>query len=116
MSVLKKLAVDHDYYCSDNNYYSNDPAMSWETMTEFLDEFEDADEDMNLCFRWDIKPRGENGAKYGRYSAEVFLMLQRKGIFMPHMIANVNEAEAERFKKYAERHWNKLKSIWEPIS
>ena len=51
------MAVEHPYYCSESNYYSNKPSMTWETMTEFLDEFEGTDIDMNLVFRWDIKPR-----------------------------------------------------------
>lgn len=116
MSTLDKLAVDHPYYCSENNYYSNEASMRYETMTEFLDDFEGADEYLNLCFRWDIKPRGENGSKYGRYRAEVFLMLQRKGIFKPVQIEHINEAEADRFKEYAQRHWALLRSMWEPIS
>lgn len=116
MSTLERLAVEHDYYCSTSNYHSDEWGAIWETMTEFLDEFEDADEDYNLCFRWDIMPRGENGAEAGRYQAEVFLLAQRKGIFMPHIILHVNEAEAERFLAYARRHWQKLRSIWVPIS
>lgn len=29
MSTLERLAVDHPYYCSDSNYYSNDGAQAW---------------------------------------------------------------------------------------
>tara|TARA_A100000172_G_scaffold78648_1_gene64478 strand:+ start:484 stop:849 length:366 start_codon:yes stop_codon:yes gene_type:complete len=115
---LSNLAVDHPYYCNDINCYSNDAREVYETMTEFLDCFEDADVDMNLCFRWDIKNRSEDeeGMKAGRYYAEVFLMLQRKGIYKPCVIKHINEEETIRFKKYAEKHWEKLKDIWKPIS
>lgn len=112
--TLKRLAVDHPYYCSDSNYYSNDAGETWETMTDFLAEFESCDEDMNLCFRWDIKERDEENP--GRYYAEVFIMHQRKGIFAPHHIKHINEAEAVRFRAYAERHWKVLQAIWMPIS
>jgi hypothetical protein len=43
---LKDLAIEHQYYCSDNNYYDSDAGKTWETMSEFLDEFEDADIDI----------------------------------------------------------------------
>lgn len=113
-SALNALLVDHPYYCSESNYYSNDAGARWETMTEFLDEYEDADIDMNLVFRWDVKPRGEENTA-GRYCAEVFIMNQRKGIFSPHCIAHINEEEAVRFKKYLEKHWATLRAVWEPL-
>ena len=36
--TLEKLAVDHPYYCSDSNFYSNEPNQRYETATEFLDD------------------------------------------------------------------------------
>lgn len=119
MSVLKELCVEHSYYCSESNYYSNDANYTWETMTEFLDEFEDADIDYNMCFHWDIHQKLDEYTEElveGEYRAEVFLMLQRKGIFQPHAIENIDEEEAVRFKEYAQRHWNYLTSLWKPIS
>lgn len=118
MSLLEQLSIDHPYYCSDSNWFSNEPTVRHETMTEFLDDYENADIDMNLIFRWDIKNRSESeeGKKAGRYYAEVFIMHQRKGIFAPHLIANINEPEAERFKKIALEHWETLKQMWEPLS
>ena len=51
-SALKRLvSCEHPYYCSDGNYYSNEPNQRYETMTEFLDDFEDADINMNLVFK-----------------------------------------------------------------
>jgi hypothetical protein len=118
MKVLKSLAVEHPYYCSESNYYSNEARIRYETMTEFLDYFEGADVDMNLVFRWDIRLRGEgeDAEKAGRYCAEIFIMRQSKGIFTPVYVSHVNEVEAERFKKYAEKHWDALKDMWNPIS
>jgi len=116
--TLEKMALDHDYYCSKRNFYSNEPSESFETMTEFLDQYEDADVDMNLCFRWDIHNRSEDeeGKKAGRYCAEVFIMMQRKGIFKPCQIQHVNEEEITRFKKYLDKHWKTLQQIWAPVS
>lgn len=118
MDILEKLAVKHPYYCSDSNYYSREASETYETMTEFLDEFEDADEDMNYVFRWDIRPRGEGkeSKKAQRYRAEIFMILQRKGIFKPIEVKHVNEQEAERFKAYLHKHWDLTKKLWEPIT
>jgi len=116
MSILEKLSVKHPYYCSESNYYSSDGAMHFETMSEFLDEFEPFDVDMNLCFRWDIRLRNEcYDDDEGGYCAEVFLMLQRKGIFRPCSIARVSEEEAARFESYALKHLETIKAIWSPM-
>lgn len=111
MTTLEELAAaKHPYYCSESNYYSNEGSMEFDTMSAFLDEFDDADLDLNLCFRWDMQK------ERGRYSAMVFLMLQRKGIFRPCTIKSVTEDEAVLFKAYAEKHWAHLQKIWKPIS
>lgn len=117
MSTLERLAVDHPYYCSDSNYYSNDGAMHFGTMSDFLDEFEQSDIDMNLCFRWDIQLKTDcygDDAGPG-YCAHVHLMLQRKGIFRPCNIDSVSEDEAIRFEAYARRHLERLQQVWAPL-
>lgn len=118
MSTLERLAVEHPYYCSESNYYSNEGSMEFALMSDFLDEFESCDVDMNLCFRWDIKKKTEcYGDDAGEgYCAEVFLMLQRKGIFRPCSINSVSEEEAVRFEQYAIRHYKTLQSMWRPLS
>lgn len=108
---LKELAVDHPYYCSESNYYSREPGETYQTMTDFLNEFEDADVDMNLCFRWDIYQKENSERFYG----EVFLMLQRKGIFMPCRIDDISEQEVDRFEVYAKKHFATLMAMWAPI-
>lgn len=117
MSVLQELAVEHPYHCSESNYYSNDASHEYACMTDFLDDFEGSDVDMNLCFRWDIKARKNphTGEPVGGYDAEVFLMLQRKGIFKPCTISSVSEDEAVRFKAYALKHLETIKAIWSPM-
>lgn len=109
---LKDLAVNHPYYCSDNNYYSREPENEWDTMTEFLDEFEDADIDMNLVFRWDIHAPDE-GEK--EYHGEIFIMHQRKGIFAPHRIKLVTENEVDRLVAFLQKHFDRLNEIWSPL-
>ena len=114
---LKDMAIDHSYYCSDNNYYSNEPAQSFLTATDFLDGFEDADIDMNLVFRFDIhQDRGGDDNFVDSYSAEVFIIMQRKGIFKPCYIKSITESELDRFVSYLQKHKNHLNEIWEPLT
>ncbi len=111
---LQDLAVDHDYYCSDSNYYSNQASQRYDTMTDFLNDFESADVDMNLMFRWDVREYCQDYERTGFY-AECFLMLQRKGIFMPCHIERFEQSEVDRFVEYAKKHKAKIDLIWQPL-
>ncbi|MGL4751342.1 MAG: hypothetical protein ACRCXB_02815 [Aeromonadaceae bacterium] len=115
---LEELAnAKHPYYCSGSNYYSNDASMRFSTMTEFLDAFDSADVDMNLCFRWDVREcmNDDDTAGTGSYSAEVFIMKQRKVIFSPCTIDSIDEHEVARFEQYLRKHSLKLIEMWSPI-
>lgn len=107
---LSKLALKHDYYCSDNNYYDSQCKGHYDTWKEFYDEFKDADIDMNLVFRWDVHEDD------GHYYAMVFMMHQRKGIFTPHWIKRIEQDDVDSFKKFMRMHWEKLESIWRPLN
>lgn len=115
--MLNDLLVDHPYYCSESNYYSNEASTKWNTMTDYLDEFEDSDINMNMVFRWDVKQKRDMGTDelIDGYCAEIFMMHQRKGIFHPHWISNVTENEIERFEAYLKIHWEHIKELWVPI-
>lgn len=106
---LFKISEDHPYYCATSNFYSNDATGHHATMTDFLDEFEDADVDMNYVFRWDIDFHD------GSYSAEVHMIAQRKGIFMPQIIERIEEHEVERFLDYLKRHKDVGDLLWSGI-
>lgn len=119
MITLKQLAeANHPYYCSESNYYSNDAAMHFDTATDFLDCFEGYDIDLNLCFRWDVRENmnDDDTAGIGTYYAEVFLMLQRKGIFKPCSIRSIGEHEVARFVEYLQKHHETIHRMWSPIS
>lgn len=109
--TLKDLAIDHDYYCSESNYYSNKASMRYETFSDFYEEFHDADVDMNLVFRWDLHELEE----CKRYYLEIFMIQQRKGIFKPIHIALFDERDVELLAKYLKPHIEKLKAIWKPF-
>lgn len=112
---IKELCIDHPYYCSDSNYFSNQ-TEHFSTMSDFLDAYSECDVDMNLCFRWDVKQKEDDDEnKIDQYRAEIFLMLQRKGIFRPIMVDSFNQSEADRFFEYIKKHHETLVKIWEPL-
>lgn len=117
--TLKDLAVDHNYYCNLGNYHSNESLTEYETFSEFLDEYEDADIDYNLIFRWDVKkieddvdelPEGHSG-----YKMEVFIMQQRRGNFVPNLIKEVTEKDVSDIVKLLKKHRDYLNEIWSPL-
>lgn len=104
--------TEHPYYCADSNFYSNNASERFKTVADFLNEFEDSDIDLNLCFRFDIKSRDDK-----TLYAEFFLILQRKGIFKPIFCESYNpETESKRLEAYLKKHFAKLVDIWSPIS
>lgn len=109
--TLKDLAVDHDYYCSDVNYFKNSVSTEFTTFSEFYEEFFDADPDMNLVFRWDII-KYENDT----YRMEVLIIHQRKGFFRPIMIDRVFEEDVSDILEFLNKNYSKLQKIWNPIS
>jgi len=104
--------TDHQYYCAESNYYSNEASGRFYTVSDFLDAFERMDIDMNLCFRFDIR-KHDDGDLY----AEFFLMLQRKGIFKPILCESYNpETESERLEAYLKKHYEVMMNLWTPFS
>jgi len=114
-----KLLVEHPYHCSTNNYYSNNATKTYENFSDFLEDFGDADIDLNLIFRFDIhevEPDDEEGRKEGTYYAWIFIIHQRKGIFGPTIINSFTEEDEIIAIPLLLAHWEVLKKMWEPIS
>lgn len=110
---MKLEKTKHPYYCSSSNYYTNDYPLKYDTVSEFLDEFDDdTDIDMNYCFRFDIEEKEDEKG----LCASFFLILQRKGIFMPCICENYDpDTESDRLNKYLESHNNYHKELWKEI-
>ncbi len=111
--TLEKLAIDHDYYGSDSNYYNSSIALEYNFWHEFYNDYEDLDIDMNLIYRWDVhKPsEGRNG-----YSMELFVIQQRKGIYVPINILLIEEKDVSQIVSFLGKHFDKINSIWKPLS
>jgi hypothetical protein len=105
--------TEHPYYCSDSNYYSNEAETIYDSVSEFLNEMEYSDPDLNLCFRFDIREYDRSTKLY----VEIFIMHQRKGRFWYVCCKSYNpETESERLEKYLQKHWNLLNKLWTPIN
>ena len=110
--TLKSLAVEHDYYASGNNYYSNDAASEYPTWADFYEEFAGADIDMNLVIRWDLTKR----EKSDRYSMQIIIIHRRKGIYAPVHIHYVDEKDVEGIIKFMRPHFKKMLKNWQPLT
>lgn len=110
--TLQELAIDHDYYASGQNFYSNDASLHYNTWADFYEEFHDADVDLNLVFRWDIRQREQSKRCY----MQIIMIVQRKGIYMPVHIDYVDEQDVPQIMEFMRPHFQKLLSIWQPLS
>lgn len=114
--TLDKMAIDHPYYASESNFYTNERSHHYENVADFLEEMDGYDIDMNLVYRWDIKPIfDDDDNPIGKYSAQITIILQRKGIYAAHLIDEVDEKGAIALKAYLLPHWERLKQMWEPL-
>jgi hypothetical protein len=114
--------VDHDYYCSDENYYQNGTQKLFESWAEFMEAEGDAEMDRNLVFRWDWR-EGEgwelgdyNGDDYYRYARiQIYIMNQRHGAFRSASVKVCRADEADIIA-YLRPRWENLAELWAPIN
>lgn len=125
--------VDHPYYCSESNFYSNDCHTDFDSWSDFFDDMGSSDFDMNLLFRWDwnIKNSDDEDAPdyYGRqseyhptindndlgYTLCLFFMQQRKGKFVAFEVTVCRDDEVA-VKEFLLPRLAHLKLMWEPLS
>lgn len=117
---LEDLAVKHSYYCSSNNYFSNDCTYEFNTVDDFLSEMGESDMDYNLIFRFDITKYDpedyyEDEIPKEGYYAEIFNMQQRKGKFCCLRILSVKEEDVDKLVDYLKPRFEHLKELWKPF-
>lgn len=105
--------VDHPYYCALGNYFSNDVGARYDSWDDFLEEFGNSDMDYNLLFRWDWQDSSDDDAVESD-KLYVFWIAQRKG-FYRFDIVDVKKEDEERVRKFLEKRFRHLKSLWEPL-
>lgn len=120
---MELKATNHSYYCNDSNYFSSEVGESFDTWSEFksewLDEKLSIDHDYNHCFRFDINPLFDPDLDIeydNRFSLHLYMMLQRKGIFIPIVIEEIFQEDMAEIKEYLHACWGYLQGQWEEFS
>jgi len=116
LAAGKLWGVEHPYHCSTANYYSNECKHSWESWAAFFEEFGDADDDYNMPFRWDWNPAGPEWNGCDTPELTIFMMLQRKGIFVSHTIKNIRAEDEPAVHKWLTTRWEYMRKLWAPLS
>lgn len=111
--TLADLAVDHADYATTSNFYSNDCTAEWADFQKYLEEFKDADPHYNLVWRWDIE---EHENKKRGYRMKIFMLNQRKGQYIGHIINRIYEEDVPDLLEYLGWHWKYLTEMWAPVS
>ncbi len=121
--------IDHPYYCSESNYFSNDCYNEYGSWESFVEYEGDSDFDMNLVFRWDwkahdlsaddtVEARREYADRFGdrdhAWTLSVFWMGQRKGIFRVTEI-KVCKADEPAVREWLSLRAQHMRTLWEPL-
>lgn len=118
--------IEHSYYCEDQNWRGNGgddgiPSFyEYDSWKEFYDVWGNADEDMNLIFRWDWKKKQKHDPKYPEEPYRhydllcIYWMLQRKGDYrITHV--KVKRRDEKKVIEFLKPRWDYMKFLWAPI-
>jgi hypothetical protein len=105
--------VDHAYYCS----ASDGGGEECETWAEFLDEWNDADMDYNLLFRfdWHDADNKDNDIEDGIDELELFYVQQRKGR-ISKVTVKVGKPQENEIIEWLKVRLAYLRELWQPIA
>ena len=127
---MRLWEVNHPYYSSESNFYSDEPGERFESWADYLDRWGSSDLDLNLLFRWDwIKPDPSDylspaDPEAAAYPQEVlpetdtlwlFYILQRKGIYLANNVA-VTEDDEPSVREFLMPRLAHLLLMWEPLT
>jgi hypothetical protein len=105
--------VDHDYYCTDDNYYARnlEEVDSWQ---EFVIENADLDMDWNLLFRWDWRDSTNPDYEIDNDELHLYFMAQRKGRFFA-IVVKVSKEDESEISKWLTPRLQYLIKLWQPL-
>lgn len=116
---MKLEETNHSYYCSESNYYHNGCMHKYSNWNEFKDEWLDGnlDDDYNHIFRFDIRRlENDDGVYTGGFELMLYMIQQRKGIFLSIWIKSITEEDMPEIEKFLKERWEYLKNQWEEFS
>jgi hypothetical protein len=99
---------------TDGCYFAKDHHANYESFDDYLSEWQNADEDMNLIFRFDWKqPDAEARIDYHRLL--IYYIMQRKAY--PYSVRiKVTPDDEPRARKFLGEKWQHMKKLWTPLS
>lgn len=119
--ILK--ATNHNYYCNDANYFASGVLETFETWEDFREVWLNdelwIDHDYNHCFRFDIKNMFNHVTDEefeDRFSLHLYMMLQRKGKFVPITIKEIKQGDMQEVGIYLSECWDYMKKQWAEFS
>ncbi|MEO3856107.1 hypothetical protein [Acrocarpospora sp. B8E8] len=116
--------ASHPYYCSEGNFYVggtrwHEVHSAYESWADFIDDWGDADSDMNLVFRWDWKRADpddyEDGEEFPPDRLFVYWVLQRKAILRSTECVVTEDDEPAVLAWLTERA-RTLIALWSPLA
>lgn len=111
----------HSYYCTEGQFFSTQAhyptIFEFGSWAEFFQEMGQADDDLNLLFRWDWQEGADftGDVNYRNGRLKLFYMVQRKG-YHTCSIVEVCRADEPAVRAYLEQKVAFLKSLWEPLT
>lgn len=125
---MKKLwAINHPYYCNEENYWGKNVLSTYDSWRAFMEEEGDADFDYNLLFRWDWRPPDEDELKHydnieeakadgwkDYHQLKLFWMTQRKG-YARTTLVRVTPDDEPAVREWLKERWEHLKRVWAPF-
>lgn len=109
---------DHAYYCDRNG-----EGETYDSLDDFLYEWEDADMDYNMLFRWDWNEYDsstyEEDEREEDHSTKdtllVYWVQQRKGRLY-YCEVKVSKDEEDQVREFLKPRWEYMKAMWEPLA
>lgn len=122
MSEKKLFESDHQYYCNEGNYFSNDCHSSHDSWEDFISEEGDSDMDYNLVFRWDWRRAEDDNEKplptrddERKDRLLLFYMGQRKALARSVSVA-VCRNDEPAVRAWLAKRWEHMRKLWAPFS
>ena len=113
--------IDHPYYATEGNYFSNGCHAVFESWADFLEAEGDADLDMNLVYRWDWKIADpsdyvdEDPGDIPPPALFIYYVGQRKALHRSVEIAPMSEDDEPSVREWLTVRAQHMRLVWEPL-
>lgn len=107
--------TDHPYYGAEGCFYANGHHHDYKTWSDFLEDWADADEDMNYIYRFDWREGEDWGVKPGTAELWVHFVMQRKA-FTTSACVQVTRDQEPEIRDWLAKRWRHVCATWTPFA